>query len=107
MEEKYIEYAVIILVIVTFCISYKIFVTPKQMDDELENAKKDLKKDFQAKAKEMQDDFDKKLEAIKDDYVRKEVHDLAMTGMQDDLKEVKQDVKDMKNILMQQSKGVV
>lgn len=95
MEEKFFEYAPIIVVIIAFLISYNVFVTPKQMDEIMEKSKKDLK-----------DDFDKKIEDIKDDYVRKEVHDLAINEMKEDLKEVKQDVKDMKNMLMQ-AKGVV
>lgn len=95
MEQQYIEYAAIILVIVTFCMSYKIFVTPKQMDEEIDKVKNQLKSDYNSK-------FDK----IKDDYVQKEVHDLAINEIKEDLKEVKQDVKDMKNILIQKTQNI-
>lgn len=93
--EKYIEYAPLIIVIVGFLISYNIFVTPKQMDKAISDVEKDIKADYK-----------RKFEDIKNDYVQKEVHDLAINEMKEDLKEVKSDVKDMKNILIQKTQNM-
>ena len=69
--DKYIEYAPMIVVVIGFLCAYNIFVTPKQLKNELEK----LQMKFEVK-------FDK--------YVLKETHDLAIN-------EIKADYSDMKN----------
>lgn len=64
---NYIQYAVIILVVVSFCVSYKVFITPAQLSEIIENLKKEIKRD----------------------YVSKEVHDLAINEMKADVSDIK------------------
>ena len=67
MSNYYIQYAVIILVVVGFCVSYKVFITPTQLSEIIENLKKEIKRD----------------------YVSKEVHDLAINEMKADVSDIK------------------
>lgn len=64
---NYIQYAVIILVVVSFCVSYKVFITPSQLSEIIENLKKEIKRD----------------------YVGKEVHDLVINEMKADVSDIK------------------
>lgn len=64
---NYIQYAVIILVVVGFCVSYKVFITPSQLSEIIENLKKEIKRD----------------------YVGKEVHDLVINEMKADVSDIK------------------
>lgn len=65
--DKFIEYAPTIIVIMGFFIAYKIFVTPQQLNEELKVFERDLDKKF----------------------VHKEVHDLAISEMKEDIAEIK------------------
>lgn len=65
--DKFIEYAPTIIVIMGFFIAYKIFVTPQQLNEELKVFEMDLDKKF----------------------VHKEVHDLAISEMKEDIAEIK------------------
>lgn len=67
MSNYYIQYAVIILVVVGFCVSYKVFITPGELSEIIENLKKEIKRD----------------------YVSKEVHDLAINEMKADVSDIK------------------
>ena len=67
MSNYYIQYAVIILVVVGFCVSYKVFITPPQLSEIIENLKKEIKRD----------------------YVGKEVHELAINEMKADVSDIK------------------
>ena len=67
MSNYYIQYAVIILVVDGFCVSYKVFITPAQLSEIIENLKKEIKRD----------------------YVSKEVHDLAINEMKADVSDIK------------------
>lgn len=63
----YIQYAVIIIVVVGFCVSYKVFITPSQLTEILDDLKTEIKRD----------------------YVGKEVHDLAINEMKSDVTDIK------------------
>lgn len=65
--DKFIEYAPAIIVIMGFFIAYKIFVTPQQLNEELKVFERDLDKKF----------------------VHKEVHDLAISELKEDIAEIK------------------
>ena len=65
--DKFIEYAPAIIVIMGFFIAYKIFVTPQQLNEELKVFERDLDKRF----------------------VHKEVHDLAISELKEDIAEIK------------------
>lgn len=65
--DKFIEYAPAIIVIMGFFIAYKIFVTPQQLNEELKAFERDLDKKF----------------------VHKEVHDLAISELKEDIAEIK------------------
>lgn len=64
--EKYIEYAPIIIVVMGFFIAYKIFVTPEVLQAELRK--------------------------LDDKYVQKEIHDLAIQELKEDVAEIKDKV---------------
>lgn len=65
--DKFIEYAPIIIIVIGYLIAYKIFVTPQQLNNELKLFEKDLDKKF----------------------VHKELHDLAISEMKEDIAEIK------------------
>ncbi len=68
--DKFIEYAPTIIVIMGFFIAYKIFVTPQQLNEELKVFERDLDKKF----------------------VHKEVHDLAISELKEDIAEIKEKI---------------
>lgn len=68
--DKFIEYAPAIIVIIGFCIAYKVFVTPRQLSDELKVFERYLDKKF----------------------VHKDVHDLAISEMKEDIAEIKEKI---------------
>lgn len=76
--DKFIEYAPIIVVVVGFLISYKIFITPAQLD---------------ARIKELETELDNK-------FVHKEAHDIIIAEMKDDISEIKAKIDIIYNKIM-------
>ncbi len=76
--DKIIEYAPIIIVLTMFFVQYKIFVTPNQLSTTL-NA--------------LEEKLDKK-------FVHKEVHDLAISEMKEDIAEIKEKIDKMYERIM-------
>lgn len=68
--DKYVEYAPMIIVVIGFLCAYGIFVTPKQLQNEL---------------KELNNEIEKK-------YVQKEVHDIAIKEIKDDFSDMKEKI---------------
>lgn len=68
--DKYVEYAPMIVVVIGFLCAYGIFVTPKQLQNEL---------------KELSNEIEKK-------YVQREVHDLAINEIKSDFSEMKEKI---------------
>lgn len=68
--DKFVEYAPIILVVMGFLISYRIFVTPKQLNDTLNILKAEFEKTF----------------------VRKDVNDITLEQIKEDTSETKDKV---------------
>lgn len=66
--DKFIEYAPTIIVVVGFLLAYKIFVTPNQLQKEMNQFEKEL---------------DKK-------YVQKEVYKVVITELKEDISEIKE-----------------
>ena len=62
----YLEFAPIIIVVMGFFIAYRVFVTPEYLQRELEK--------------------------LNEKFVRKEVHDLAIQELKDDIAEIKEKV---------------
>ncbi len=76
--DKFIEYAPVIIVVVGFLLAYKVFVTPQQLDKELKTFEKELDKKF----------------------VHKEVHDLAISEIKEDIAEIKEKIDKMYDKIM-------
>ena len=68
--DKYVEFAPMIVVVIGFLCAYGIFVTPKQLQNEL---------------KELNNEIEKK-------YVQKEVHDIAIKEIKDDFSDMKEKI---------------
>ncbi len=68
--DKFIDYAPVIIVVMGFFIAYKIFVTPQQLNEV-----------FAAFREELDNKF-----------VHKEVHDLAVSELKEDIAEIKEKI---------------
>lgn len=75
---KFIEYAPIIVVVIGFCVAYNVFVRPSQLNDTLGKFEEKLDKKF----------------------VHKEVHDLAISEIKDDIAEIKDKIDKMYDKIM-------
>ena len=72
--EEYIKYAPIILLVISFCIAYKVFVTPAMLNKSLEEKKEECQKDCEKKyvtKEEMQRERKELLEEVERRFLEK------------------------------------
>ncbi len=82
MDNIFIEYAPIIIVVIGFLTAYRIFVTPNQLQNEISKLEKEL---------------DKK-------YVQKEVYKVVITELKEDISEIKEKLDIIYNAIINKNK---
>lgn len=77
--DKFIEYAPTIIVVIGFLIAYRVFVTPRQLSDELDN-------------------FETKLDTK---FVHKEAYDIVTSRLEQDVSDIKTKIDKIYEIIME------
>lgn len=89
MEEKFIEYAPIILVVIFFFVQNNLFVKPERLEE---------------KHREILNDVDKKLSALKENFVELNAYKEFQSRMLDSMDIVNKNVNELKEFLMSKNK---
>lgn len=92
---EFLTYAPIILVVIGFCIAYKVFITPAMLEERLKEKRKLIENEHVKVLKEcskiyttkeeMQIERKKLLEAVASDYLEKAVFEIAQRRIDDKL----------------------
>lgn len=82
MDNIFIEYAPILIVVIGFLTAYRIFVTPNQLQNEISKLEKEL---------------DKK-------YVQKEVYKVVINELKEDISEIKEKLDIIYNAIINKNK---
>ena len=85
--DNWLQYAPYILMVIVFCVSYNIFVTPKELDKKLE--KYVLKETYIVTTSEMKSITPEELGKILEKYVLKETYLVTTSEMKSDVSDIK------------------